>query len=255
MAAILPQRSVTADTPNPGVRDSDTKVKQILTFSILLFLKGLVALFYRFEYEWVDPPEDPWGPYRILAILNHTSLFEWLFVGIVPVKFLWWIAGHAMAPIADITLNRPIVGSFYKLLVPHAVPITRQADRTWKAVVDQVDEDVMIAILPEGRMKRLDGLDKEGRAMSVRGGIADIMQAIPEGKMLLAYSGGLHHVQAPGQHVPKLFKTLRMRLQEVDIPQYKQEMGAAGDPQAFKHNVKRDLESRRDRYCPEEETP
>ena len=29
----------------------------------------------------------------------------------------------------------------------------------------------------------------------------------------------------------------------------------SGDAQAFKHNVKRDLEARRDRYCPEEETP
>jgi 1-acyl-sn-glycerol-3-phosphate acyltransferase len=230
-------------------------VKRVFSFLILLFLKILVRFFYRFDFRWVDgEPADAWGPYRILAILNHTSLFEWLFIGGVPVKFLWRISGHGLVPIADITLRRPIVGTFYRLLVPHLLPITRQADRTWKAVVDFVKDDLMVIILPEGRMKRLDGLDKEGRAMSVRGGIADIMQGMTEGKMLVAYSGGLHHVQAPGQHLPRIFRTLRMRLQEIDIAAYKNELDTEGDSQGFKQKVKRDLEARRDRYCPAEET-
>ena len=229
-------------------------MKRVFNFLILLFLKILVRIFYRVDFQWIGgEPADSWGAYRILAILNHTSLFEWMFVGGVPVKFLWRIAGHAMVPIADITLRRPIVGSFYSLLVPHLLPITRQADRTWKAVVEFVRDDLMVIILPEGRMKRLDGLDKEGRTMTVRGGVADIIQGLNEGKMLVAYSGGLHHVQAPGQHLPRPFKTLRMRLQEIDLVAYKEELGANGDPQSFKHNVKRDLEARRDRYCPEEE--
>lgn len=229
-------------------------MKRIFNFLILLFLKIMVRLVYRFDFQWVDgEPDDAWGSYRVLSILNHTSLFEWMFVGGVPVKFLWRISGHAMVPIANITLRRPLVGSFYRLLVPHLLPITRQADRTWKAVVDFIHDDLMVIILPEGRMKRLDGLDKEGRAMTVRGGIADIMQGIPSGKMLVAYSGGLHHVQAPGQHLPRPFKTLRMRLQEIDIAVYKAELGAAEDSQSFKQRVKRDLEARRDRYCPSDE--
>lgn len=228
-------------------------MKRLLNFSILVFLKILVRGFYRFDFQWVDgEPKDAWGAYRLLAILNHTSLYEWLFVGGVPIKFLWRISGHAMVPIADITIKRPVVGTFYKMLVPHLLPITRQADRTWKAVIDFASEDLTVIILPEGRMKRLDGLDKQGRAMTVRGGIADLMQGVTTGKMLIAYSGGLHHVQAPGQHLPRLFKTLRMRLQEVDIPTYKRELGTDADPQAFKQRVKRDLETRRDRYCPED---
>ena len=229
-------------------------MRRIFNFLVLLFLKIVVRLFYRFEWEWVpETPEDPWGDYRILAILNHTSLFEWMFIAIVPVKSIWYISGHAMVPIADITIKRPLVGTFYKMLAPHLLPITRQADRTWKSVVEFVRDDLMVIILPEGRMKRLDGLDKQGRPMSVRGGIADIMQCITEGTMLVAYSGGLHHVQAPGQHLPRLFKTLKMRLEEVDIAQYKRELGAAEDHQRFKTNVKRDLEARRDRYCPVDE--
>lgn len=228
-------------------------MRRIFNFLVLLFLKIFVRLFYRLECEWVpEPPEDPWRDYRILAILNHTSLFEWMFIGLVPVKAIWYISGHAMVPIADITIRRPIVGTFYKMLAPHLLPITRQADRTWESVVEFVRDDLMVIILPEGRMKRLDGRDKEGRTMSVRGGIADIMQCIDEGTMLIAYSGGLHHVQAPGQHLPRLFKTLKMRFEEVDIAEYKRELDAAEDPQVFKTNVKRDLEARRDRYCPVE---
>ena len=63
----------------------------------------------------------------------------------------------------------------------------------------QIDPDAMVLILPEGRMKRATGLDSEGKPMTVRGGIADILETIGEGRMLLAYSGGLHHVQAPGR--------------------------------------------------------
>ncbi|MGB5477052.1 MAG: hypothetical protein WBO53_08575, partial [Thermoanaerobaculia bacterium] len=133
------------------------------------------------------------------------------------------------------------------------LPITRQADRTWKAVLDRVTEDVMIIILPEGRMKRANGLDRHGNPMTVRGGIADILAAIPEGKMLIAYSGGLHHVQVPGQHLPRPFKTLRMNLEEVDIPTYRGSFECNSDPQEFKHRVKLDLADRRDRHCPDVE--
>ena len=65
----------------------------------------------------------------------------------------------------------------------------------------------MVIILPEGRMKRENGLDLHGNPMNVRGGIADILLAMKQGRMLIAYSGGLHHVQFPGG-VPRIFKTV-----------------------------------------------
>ena len=155
-----------------------------------------------------------------------------------------------MVPIAEKTVNRPFVGRFFKLLAPHMLPITRQADHTWKAVLDRVTEDLMIIILPEGRMKRANGFDRHGNPMTVRGGIADILAAIPESKMLIAYSGGLHHIQVPGQYLPRPFKTLRMTLEEVDIPTYRDSLNHHDDHQEFKHLVKVDLAERRDRYCP-----
>ncbi len=58
--------------------------------------------------------------------------------------------------------------------------------------------------------------------MTVRGGLTDIIQSIPEGRMLRADSAVLHHVQIPGRRkLPRRLKTLRMRLETVDIANYR----------------------------------
>ena len=107
----------------------------------------------------------------------------------------------------------------------------------------------MVVIAPEGRMKRRDGLDADGSPMTVRGGVADLLEHLKGGRMLIAYSGGLHHVQAPGQRLPRLFKTLRMRVQSLDISTYSRMIAiSAGEP--FKQAVIADLQIRRDQYCP-----
>ena len=113
----------------------------------------------------------------------------------------------------------------------------------------------MVALLPEGRMKRANGLDSEGRPMTVRGGIADILETIGEGRLLLAYSGGLHHVQVPGQRFPRLWKTIRMNLELVDIGTYRRELMAQAGEAGFKRAVTADLDRRRDRNCPLEFPP
>ena len=107
----------------------------------------------------------------------------------------------------------------------------------------------MIVIAPEGRMKRANGLDANGNPMTVRGGIADILQAVGEGRMLVAYSGGLHHVQIPEHTMVRLFVKVRMNTEIVDIKTYIAEQMRDGEEQ-FKRNVREDLERRRDTYCP-----
>ena len=92
-----------------------------------------------------------------------------------------------------------MVGRFFRILAANVVSITRERDHTWRDVLATIDPDSMVLILPEGRMKRLNGLDSNGQPMTVRGGIADILETIERGPMLVAYSGGLHHVQAPGE--------------------------------------------------------
>ena len=122
---------------------------------------------------------------------------------------------------------------------------------TESAVLQRIDPKSMIVIAPEGRMKRANGLDLHGKPMTVRGGIADILHAVKDGRMLLAYSGGLHHVQVPG-HIPNVFKTVRMRIENLEIADYIADRLREGGPESFKKNVMKDLDRRRDEYAPEE---
>ena len=101
-------------------------------------------------------------------------------------------------------------------------------------------------------MKRANGLDKHGNPMTVRGGIADLLEAVPGGRMVIVYSGGLHHVQVPGQKFPNLFKTISLSFEFHDIDQYRNQIREATRGKEFKKAVRADLEQRRDLYCNDE---
>jgi hypothetical protein len=211
-------------------------------------VKALSRLFYRFEVEWVGhKPRRPFHDARIGLLLNHTSLYEPIFFGILPSFWLFEACKRGILPGADSTLDRPLVGKFFKWIAADVVPVTRNRDRSWTQFVDKVSEESILLMAPEGRMKRLNGLDKHGRPMSLRGGIVDILHKKTEGTMLLLYSGGLHHVQAPGEPIPRLFQTVRAKLEEIPIEEYKKAMGH-GTPE-FRANVISDLERRRDLHC------
>lgn len=228
-------------------------MRAYIVFLVLLAVKVFARTFYRVDVRWIgDPPPKPWRHIRITAILNHTSLYEALFAGACPNHFLWRLARHGVVPIAQKTSDRALVGRFYGLVAARVISITRERDETWSEVLRQIDPDAMVMILPEGRMKRASGLDAEGKPMTVRGGIADILETIDEGRMLLAYSGGLHHIHTPGDRFPRLFKTLRLRLEIVDISAYRTARMEEAGPKGFRRAVVRDLEERRDRNCPAE---
>jgi 1-acyl-sn-glycerol-3-phosphate acyltransferase len=224
-----------------------------VNYSLLLGVRTFARTFYRFDVRWATPPPDPWSSLRIVAILNHTSLYEPLLAGGVPPQLMKRIAYNGIVPVADKTLSRPLVGRFFRLVAPDVVPVTRQRDQTWQEVTTRIGPDSMVIIAPEGRMKRANGLDKDGKPMTVRGGIADLVRGVGEGTMLLAYSGGLHHVQVPGQSLPKLFKTIQMRLEVLDIAAYREALTEQAGRHGFKLAVIKDLEERRDRYAAEME--
>ena len=230
-----------------------TAIRSAIVFTILYCLKVLSKTFYKHDFEWVGErlPGDPWKGHRLVVFLNHTSLFEPVFLGVPPARFIWRLARHGVVPAADKTTDRPLVGIIFKFIAHEVIPITRQRDDTWSQVLSTIEKNSMVTIAPEGRMKRANGLDLHGKPMTVRGGVADILLALKEGKMLIAYSGGLHHVQIPG-HIPNVFKTVRLRAELLDIAKYIKDRMAEGGEEAFKKNVIRDLESRRDAYCPED---
>lgn len=227
-------------------------MRKYLVFLFLSAIRLVAKTFWRAETRWLGtPPAEPWQPFRIVCLLHHTSLFDWLWISVVPRSFVWRVACHGVVPAAEKTLDRPVVGWFFKALAAHVVSITRERDHTWREVLGRIDPDSMVLILPEGRMMRSNGLDSQGRPMTVRGGIADILDVIREGPMLIAYSGGLHHVQAPGEGWPRLFRTIRMNFEFVDIAAYRAgKLAEGGTDAGFKKAVVADLEARRDRHCP-----
>lgn len=230
-------------------------IRHGFTFVLLWMLKTVSRIFFRFDWRFVGqvPRDDPWSRLRVVAILHHTSLFEPIFAGLTPNRFLWTLACHGVVPIAEKTLDRPLAGSFFRLVAPHVVPLTRKRDETWEQLLEKVDDaQSLLVILPEGRMKRRNGLDARGRPLTVRGGIADVLQTVDQGRLLLAYSGGLHHIQAPGDRFPRLLRTARMNLEVVDVPSYRDALmeKADGDPETFRRLVIEDLTRRRDRWVP-----
>jgi hypothetical protein len=225
-------------------------MRSILVFAVLLLLKGVSRALFRYRGVWMGmPPDGDWTRIRVLAILNHTSLYEPVLAGFAPFGLLWHFARHGVLPVADKTIRRR-VGILFRFLARQVVVVTRQRDHTWENVLRRVDEDAIVMILPEGRMMRKDGLDAAGRPMTIRGGVADILAALDGGLMLVVYSGGLHHIQAPGELVPRPLRQVRARIELVDIASYTEQLGGCDDIEAFRAAVIEDLTRRRDTLCP-----
>lgn len=229
-------------------------LRSLTVFSLLWAIKQLSRIFYHHDFQFIGEnlPADPWADLRLVAFLNHTSLFELVFLGGVPNRFIWRLAAHGVIPAADKTTERVLVGLVFKFVAHHVIAVTRERDDSWFAVLSKIDPKSMVVIAPEGRMKRDTGLDLDGNRMTVRGGIADILLAVKQGRMLIAYSGGLHHVQHPGRP-PSVFKTVRLRVENLEVGDYIAELMAKGGKEEFKRNVRIDLERRRDFFCPEED--
>ncbi|MFC6440397.1 1-acyl-sn-glycerol-3-phosphate acyltransferase [Bowmanella sp. JS7-9] len=217
---------------------------KFLSFLLMAKVKVLSHLLYRGRLQWLSAEKEAaLKEVKLVVFLNHTSLFEPLFIRFAPWHFVWDVAHKVIVPGADITMQRPMAGKILKALLPGVIPITRKKDESWEAFLQSVSQDVITAILPEGRMKRRNGLDKFGKPMSVRGGVAEILERLNGGKMLFVYSGGLHHIQSPGDWFPKVFKTINANLEVLDINHYKSLVNAR-DENSFKARVMADMDRR-----------
>jgi 1-acyl-sn-glycerol-3-phosphate acyltransferase len=223
------------------------KMRVLLSFILLSIFKIMSLILYKFEIQWLNT-KPTWKKVRMIVFLNHTSLYEPLYIGFVPFPFLWRLSRKMVAPGADKTLNRPIVGLIWKLMGPGIYSISRKRDKTWRKFMEAVHNRSVIVIAAEGRMKRPNGLDLNGRPMTVRSGVADILEHLSDGNILVAYSGGLHHVQKPGQTKPNFFKTLKMNVEVLDIDTYKSQFNTEGIQ--WKKDVVKDMQHRLENNCP-----
>jgi hypothetical protein len=224
----------------------------LFRFTLLLLVRAASRILYRFDLSWVGgEPARPWRDVRVIAVLHHTSLYEPILSAVVPTRVLWRLARHGVVPIADKTLEKASLGWIFRYAGNRVVSVSRKRDATWDEVLRHFeDPEAITVIFPEGRMMRPDGRDSEGQEMTVRGGVADLIAGVRTGRMMLAYSGGLHQVAAPGERFPRLFRRIALRLEEVDIPAYRESLGGTVDREAFKRRVVDDLTRRRNEHCP-----
>ncbi len=187
---------------------------------------------------------------RLILIVNHTSLVEFVFATVMPNKFLWRMARRLVFPVADSSLKKP-QGKMLKFFAPRVASLSRKRDDTWHHFVDQLESDSILIFMPEGRMKRPNGLDKDGKPMTVKAGICDLLPKFSGENMIIAYSGGLHHVMAPGQSFPRPFRRLSVNLECVNVDEYLASFADIQDDRARRRAICQDLENRRDKYCPE----
>jgi len=210
-------------------------------------------LFFKTEVSFVEndtkvPSDSYFHDIGVFAYLNHTTLLEPLLFSAFPASFYFKNVKRVVIPGADITLSRPIVGRIYKFVFPQMIPISRKRDHTWKEFMNVVQEDSLVVIAPEGRMKRENGLDKHGKPMTIKGGIADILMEKSCGHLLIGYSGGLHHVQKPGQRKIRFFQTIKMRFEKIDIQEYKASLDS--EKVGFKERMIEDLTYRMKKNTP-----
>ena len=224
-------------------------MSRIIGFLILSFVKVISQIFWKGQFTWITPtPDDPFKKARLIVFLNHTSLYEPIYIQALSFSNIWWLTGKMNVPGADVTLNRPIVGRFWRLMMPNIASVTRKKDSSWENYLNSIQKDSVILIAAEGRMKRLNGLDKYGKPMTVRGGVADIIENLGDGGMILAFSGGLHHIQAPGQRLPSIMKPICMNLAYFDLQEYKSRF--PGSVRERKLKMVHDLQSRLENDCP-----
>ena len=219
-------------------------MKSLISFFTLLTIKIFAKIFYRFKIGWPEDKEIVWSDVRMIVFLNHTSLMEVLYIGFLPVSFLRMLSRRMVLPVATKTLDRPLLGFLFKIFNPGMTPITRKRDDSWQQFLESIHDKSIVMIAAEGRMKRKNGLDMYGKKMTVRPGVVDILATLNKGQMIFAYSGGLHHIQVPGEGLARVFKTIKMNLEVFDIPAYKNSFAGPPGSQTWKKLVLDDMQQR-----------
>ena len=226
--------------------------RSLVSFAVMMTMKTLARVFYRLTPKYLNQTvsNEDWKNVKLLIFLHHTSLFEPIYLGVVPNAFVWKLSKRMVAPMATKTGDRPIVGKIFKFMGPAIVSITRKRDASWSHFLNEIHPDSVITIVPEGRMMRAPGMDAYGHRMSVKGGVAEILHKLDSGKILFAYSGGLHHIQYPGQW-PHIFKEAKINIEFKNLMEYKREIGFEhASFKEFKDAVIADLERRKEENCP-----
>lgn len=217
-----------------------------IRFLLLSLLKISGVVLYPSKLNWIGARPKSWDEVSLVLFLNHTSLFEFVYAVALPFSFLDKLSKNLVMPVASTTLEKPFTGFLFKNLAPHTISLTRKRDESWKYFLDRITEDKICIFMPEGQMKRRNGLDKNGRPMKVKTGVYDLMQKYRGKNMVLVYGHGLHHVFAPGDKFPRVFKKVEADIEFLSVNDYLTNFEELDQPADA---VATDLQKRRDQYC------
>ena len=60
------------------------------SFFLLMLVRTITSLFFRFDIRWLSQQGFEVGKeVRLIVLLNHTSLFEPVFIRVAPVGMIW----------------------------------------------------------------------------------------------------------------------------------------------------------------------
>ena len=217
---------------------------RVFRFSILLFLKFFCFVFFFTKVNYKNTKNIPWEKINLILFLNHTSLFEFIFITIVPIKYLWRMSEKLIFPVADISYDKFLFGNFIKKLGPYPIRISRKRDKSWSYFLRKLTNDKILIFPAEGRMRRKTGLDKDGKPLTVRSGVCDILKKYESCPFLIMYSHGIHHVYAPEDKLPKLFKRISITIEMLSVSDYCKKF--TKDSVLNKKALRSDLDRKRD---------
>ena len=221
------------------------KTINVIRFLFLILVKSSSKLLYSTDYKWISSKPKDWKDISLVVILNHTSLFEFIYCSALPNNYLWEISNRLILPVADKTMKKRFYGFFFRHLAPKCITLTRKRDESWRHFINSIEHDDICIFMPEGRMKRVNGLDVQGKKMTVRTGIYDLLLKYRQNKALFVYSKGLHKILPPGKIVPNIFQRVQANLEVIELNQYLENFSQFDKPW---QKIAQDLESRRDRY-------
>ena len=217
-----------------------------IRYSFLAGLKVAGYALYPSKLNWIGQKPDDWNDVSLILVLNHTSLFEFVYGVTLPFDFLKALSSKLVIPVAEKTMKKPVSGFIFKYLAPHTISLTRKRDDSWQKFLDQIQQDNICIFMPEGQMKRKNGLDKNGNTMKVKTGVYELMQKYKGRKMALVYSHGLHHILAPGDKLPRMFKKVEADIEVLPVDEY---LKSFTSKETAATDVAADLQRRRDKYC------
>ena len=125
-------------------------LRRILAFFILASIKTVGRLLFSFNVEHQGEQRVAWSEVRLIAWLNHTSLYDVFLISVIPYRTLWRASKDCLTPIAEKTYRRPVVGFIFRNLTMSKSSVSQKRDDTWSQFLGSITHASMVALFPEG---------------------------------------------------------------------------------------------------------